>query len=99
MRENPKSECFLLLNHGVLVIGSDIREALSRLELLDRMATIYLLSKQHMEYQPLSGDSSYGLRVSDPISVDDDYSAIYDELTQFSQRAYLHVVLFLFPDS
>lgn len=63
------------------------------------MATIYLLSKQHMEYQPLSGDSSYGLRVSDPISVDDDYSAIYDELAQFSQRAYLHVVFLVFPDS
>ncbi|OAO17346.1 aldolase [Blastocystis sp. ATCC 50177/Nand II] len=90
VRENPHSKCFLLLNHGVLVVGSSADEAFNRLELLDRIASLYLVSKLHLDYTPLSSIPAAPHLLRESTFRNPQYQPCYEELFRFSKRAYDH---------
>lgn len=73
-------------------MGSTADEAFNRLELLDRIASIYLLSKLHLDYTPLS---SFSPLIQEHTFRNSQYQAYYEELFRFSKRAYDHVFHFL----
>lgn len=86
VKENPNAYSFILRNHGILVIGSTLEEAFCRLELLCRMATVWIRSKC---VPPRSVDiSGYSYSLPELSVHDEQYDQYYKELEKCTQRLY-----------
>lgn len=90
VKENPNAYSFILRNHGILVVGSTLEEAFCRLELLCRMANIWIRSKCVL---PRSVDiSGYTYSLPELSVHDEQYNHYYKELEKCSERLYESVI-------
>ena len=91
--DNPTCCCFVLQNHGALVVGENVEEAFARLELLEKIARLSLEILQSPS-PPLSTPYNNTIDVSRPCD-----AAECVDIDGFAKRAYAQVVFISVDDS
>lgn len=97
VRANPSSNCFILNNHGALVVGKTIEEAFCRLELFERISRISL-GLSPLSSPPQSTTELFLSTLTNPSELETSAFSLHPacevdakELHAFALRAYTQV--------